>query len=770
MKKFLSKNKDTPVVKSNVPAGKKFDNYKEMAIICGIATIIILYASIALSIAFESKTYKIFHGDYSVGALIEVLNPINIVKSGKLSGTTLGKALYFTFLGDAVVALIYLDGKRINPEKKGIEQGSAGWLYDVEDPQREKKYKKNVQAYEKKMIDFEYPMQNLPYDNHFGLSFNARKTRMNLHTLIIGGSGAGKTRYVIKPEILQMNCSFIVTDPSGELYRDMGQMLKNNHYNVKVFNTFDPRFSMQYNPLQYIKTDSDVMKLVTTLIKNTGEATGDNKYFDDATKLLLNAIILYLKDWCEPEDRNFSKVMEMVVMADVPENAKNPKSDLDQLFDALEKEAPNALAVKMYKSFKSTSGKSLKSVLSSTATRLTVFNFPEIERLTCTDTIALDSLGDEKSALFIITPPSDNGFNFLVAMMYSQLFDSLYYHAQFECQWLLTDKKYIAKTFIQEDDARHVYDLILQQKQKPEKEIIRYEYDPLTETYAVVEISTEKTVLKNLREETKDRLTKTPEEFQIERNDPVDPKLPFHVRMLMDEFANINEIPDFVQVLSTIRKYNMSIAIVLQALSQLKKSYEKDFETIVGNCDTFIFLGANDQDTLEYVSKRLGDETITVEGQGESLGKSKGHNRNYSQQKRSLMTPDEIGRLSLDEQIVLLKNHRPFRLKKYDLNKHPNISQCADGGASQLILRNEVDLEKKMSDPALHFDNLDISQEEQKKHLRRSLEEWKKEAPQVETVPERSNRSSSYSNANHRKLKPTEKSNDPLDEIDSFLF
>ena len=230
-------------------------------------------------------------------------------------------------------------------------------------------------------------------------------------------------------------------------------MLKDNNYDIRVFNTFDTNLSMQYNPLSYVQSDPDVTDLVTTLIKNTGEASGDNKYFDDATKLLLSAIILFLINYCPKSEHDFAHVMQLVVAADVPEGQKVPQSDLDKIFEQVEVVDPHGLALKMYKSFKSTSGKSLKSVLSSTATRLTVFNYAQIERLTCADTISLMTLGDEKTALFIITPPTDNGFNFLVAMMYSQLFSKLYYHYQFECHYLLTDDDHIARPFVTKEEA-----------------------------------------------------------------------------------------------------------------------------------------------------------------------------------------------------------------------------------------------------------------------------------------------------------------------------
>lgn len=531
--------------------------------------------------------------------------------------------------------------------------------------------------------------------------------------LVIGGSGAGKTRFFVKPNILQMNSSYIITDPSGELFRDEGKMLRDNDYDVRVFNTFDPNMSMQYNPLSYIQKDADVTDLVTTLIKNTGEATGDNKYFDDATKLLLSAIILFLIHYCPKSEHDFAHVMQLVVAADVPEGARNPQSDLDKIFEQVEKVDPHGLALKMYKSFKSTSGKSLKSVLSSTATRLTVFNYAEIERLTCADTISLTTIGDEKTALFIITPPTDNGFNFLVAMMYSQLFSKLYYHDTFECRYLLTNNNYIARPFASKQEAEHVKELITQQKSAEPDSILRYEYDDMINKYSMIEVSTGKVLLRELREVTVKEFKEHPEHYEVKQNTKEEAGSPFHVRMLMDEFANINEIPGFSEVLATVRKYNMSVVIILQSLSQLKKRYEKDYESIIDNCDTFIFLGSKGQETTEYVSKMLGNMTITVRGAGESMGKSKSSSYNYSQQKRELMTPHELVMLPTDEQVVIVKSVYPFKIPKFKLEEHPNFKLSADGDGDRLIIQDWFNLEKKLEEYNRTHDKIEINTAQQ---------------------------------------------------------
>jgi type IV secretory pathway TraG/TraD family ATPase VirD4 len=674
---------------------------KDLLISSIVAGVLVFYVVLALNTAAEASprfdnAFDVLGAD--MADIIGFLNPIYILQH--FDGGAFLSSLWVSFIVALAIVAFYLDGRKRHHDMEGIEQGEAQWTINTAEEVKKqgKKFKepKLAAEYRKTMMDETYT-KNIMFDNTYGLSMDGRKTRKNLHMLVIGGSGAGKTRFFVKPNILQMNSSYIITDPSGELFRDMGQMLKNNNYDVRVFNTFDTNLSMQYNPLAYLETDPDVTDLVTTLIKNTGEASGDNKYFDDATKLLLSAIILFLIHYCPKSEHDFAHVMQLVVAADVPEGQKAPQSDLDKIFEQVEVVDPHGLALKMYKSFKSTSGKSLKSVLSSTATRLTVFNYAQIERLTCADTISLKTIGDEKCALFIITPPTDNGFNFLVAMMYSQLFSKLYYHYQFECRYLLTDNDYIARPFSSKEQAEHILSLLKAQAADQSKELVRYEYDDMIEKYTMFEVETDEVLLRELREETIIRFKEKPEQFTIKQNTKEEAGAPFHVRMLMDEFANINEIPGFSEVLATVRKYNMSVVIILQSLSQLKKRYEKDYESIIDNCDTFIFLGSKGQETTEYVSKMLGNMTITVRGAGESMGKSKSTSYNYSQTKRELMTPHELVMLPTDEQVVIVKSVYPFKIPKFKLEEHPNFKQCADGDGARLIIQDWFNLEEKIT-------------------------------------------------------------------------
>ena len=662
-----------------------------------VTCIVIFYLIIAVGSAAEMKNTDLFNvfvgSDFQT--IISWLNPGQVFQY--ITAESIGIAAFVTMIVGLLFVSSYFETKNRHHDMKGREQGSAEWLVDTNEHGDEPKLAKE---YRKDMMSEKYT-DNIMFDNTYGISMDTRKTLRNLHTLVIGGSGAGKTRFFVKPNILQMNASYIVTDPSGELFRDMGQMLKDNNYDVRVFNTFDTNYSMQYNPLAYINPQNagpDVTELVTALVKNTGEATGDNKYFDDATKLLLSAIILFLISYCPKSEHDFAHVMQLVVAADVQEGQKNPQSDLDKIFEQVAVIDPHGLALKTYKSFKSTSGKSLKSVLSSTATRLTVFNYPQVERLTCADTISLKTIGDEKTALFIITPPIDNGFNFLVAMMYTQLFSKLYHHTTFECRYLLTDNDYIARPFSSEEDAQHVKELLTKQFENKDQNLIEYVYDEMTEKYEMIDVEQQKVLLSELREETKTRFENSPEQFIVKQNTKEEAGSPFHVRMLMDEFANINEIPSFSEVLATIRKYNMSVAIILQSLTQLKKHYEKDYDPIIGNCDTFVFLGANSLETAKHVSEVLGNMTITTRGSNESLGKSRSHGYNFTQQKRELLNPEEIMHLPNDEQIVMVRAVHPMRIHKFKLENHPNFKKSADyDQTKRAAIQKWFNLEQKIA-------------------------------------------------------------------------
>jgi type IV secretory pathway TraG/TraD family ATPase VirD4 len=693
--KYIVQNQKTERRQKMSQNKKKKIADKPLVIFSVIVSLMTFYIALAcgaicnrLSVSFGEVL-----GDGSA-ILAMILNPMAVIKYA--NAESILAALWIAFIVAMLLVVFYLEGKRGLKEPSTIH-GSARWLHNVETDG--KKESEDAKEYRKDMMSEKYT-DNIMFDNTYGISMNTRQTLRNLHTLVIGGSGAGKTRFFVKPNILQMNSSYIITDPSGELFRDMGQMLKDNNYDVRVFNTFDTNASMQYNPLMYIdrKTaGTDVTDLVSTFIRNTGEATGDNKYFDDATKLLLTAIILFLIEYCPKSEHDFNHVIQLVVAADVPEGQKNAQSELDKIFEQVEIVDPNSLALKTYNSFKTTAGKTLKAVLSNTAVRLNVFNFPEIERLTCADTISLKTIGDEKTALFIITPPIDNGFNFLVAMMYSQLFSKLYYHSTFECRYLLTDNDYIARPFKSKEAAERVKALLTEQFKNKDAKILDYRYDMMIEKYEMVDVFTGEVLMRELRQETVDRFKNNPDQFIVKQNTDDEQGSPIHIRMIMDEFANINEIPGFQEVLATVRKYNMSVAIILQSLSQLKKRYEKDYDPIIGNCDTFIFLGANSLETAEHINKVLGTMTVFSHSENESYGKGKGYSIGKQEQKKEVMTVQEIQQLPNDQQIVMVRAICPMRLHKFKLEQHPNFKLSADYDKSKrLVLTQCYDLKKKI--------------------------------------------------------------------------
>lgn len=436
--------------------------------------------------------------------------------------------------------------------------------------------------------------ENMIMSNHFCRPINSRRLIGNNNILIVGGAGTGKSRFFIKPNVLQMNASYVITDPSGEMIFSLGKTLRDHGYKIKIFNISDMSHSNCYNPMEYIRDEAGVNMLIKCFITNTteGEAGGDNQFFVDAEKLLYSACIFYLRDYCQEEARkNFAGVLTLINSSSVNEQDPNAQSPLDALFAKL---PPSSLAWKYYKAFKQAAGKTLKSIIISCVTRMQPFMTPQVVNLTKRDDLELDKIGDEKTALFIITPQADRTYAFLASMLYSQLFETLYYKGE-------------------------------QQKARGESEQM---------------------------------------------------KIP--VRCMMDEFANIGNVPEFPSKLSTMRKYNISAAIVLQDISQIEAMYKDEWKTLTGNCSTMVFLGTQEQNTLEYFSKMLGNMTIKKKNTNISEGKQKSSTKGLQRDKREVMTPDELGRLSSDECIVFTQNRRPVKDKKYKYERHPYYSQTAD--------------------------------------------------------------------------------------------
>ena len=427
------------------------------------------------------------------------------------------------------------------------------------------------------------------------IGYNAKLHRRNFNTLVVGGSGAGKTRFYAKPNIMQANTSFVVLDPKGEILRDTGGLLKEKGYEVRVLDLINMERSDRYNPFKYIESDNDVQRLVTNLFKSTtpkGSQSND-PFWDTAASMLLLALIFYLRYEAPPEEQNFPMVMELLRAGDIDEENEAAGSALDDLFAMLETDNPAHIALKYYKAYRSGSAKTLKSIQITLAARLEKFNLESLATLTSTDELDLQSLGEKKVALFAIIPDNDTSFNFLVSILYTQLFQQLFFVA----------------------DHKH------------------------------------------------------------------GGALPVHVHFLMDEFANVSLPDDFDKILSVMRSRGVSVSIILQNLAQLKALFEKQWESIVGNCDEFVYLGGNEQSTHKYVSELLGKETIDTNSYGRSDGLRGNFSTNFQVAGRELLTADEVRMLDNQYAIVFIRGERPVLDYKYDLLTHPNISLGVDGGA-----------------------------------------------------------------------------------------
>ena len=420
-----------------------------------------------------------------------------------------------------------------------------------------------------------------------------------MNTLIIGGSGAGKTRFYAKPNVMQANTSLIILDPKGEIARDEGHLLEEKGYTVKVLDLINMERSHCYNPFVYLQTDNDVQRLVTNLFKATtpkGSQSND-PFWDTAASMLLLALVFYLWYEAPEEEQNFPMVMEMLRAGEVREDDDSYVSPLDLLFNQLEVEDKNHIAVKYYRDYRSGSAKTLKSIQVTLASRLEKFNLSSLSALTQTDELELETIGEKKTALFAIIPDNDTSFNFLVSMLYTQLFQQLFYCA----------------------DHKH------------------------------------------------------------------GGRLPVHVHFLMDEFANVSLPDDFDKILSVMRSREVSVSIILQNLAQLKALFEKQWESIVGNCDEFLYLGGNEQSTHKYVSELLGKETIDLNTYGKSTGHSGNYSTNYQLNGRELLTPDEVRLLDNKYAILFIRGERPVMDFKYDVLKHPNVELSGDGKAKPYI-------------------------------------------------------------------------------------
>lgn len=585
----------------------------------------------------------------------------------------------YSLAGGIVVLYLYVE----NEKNKRIDKEPGG----------KAKWYENLNHFKKLYTDTEDKFNNMILTQNVALNMDSFKTKRNNNILVVGGSGSGKTRYMIKPNLMQANCSYVITDPKGEILQAEGEMLKKHGYKIKVFNLTDMAHSNSYNPFEYIRDDLGVLMMINCLIKNTNNGQkGGDPFWEKSETALLQALVFYLKDNKDLDDKykNFTNVMKLLQAAEVNENDPNAQSPLDKLFAKVEAENPNSLAVKQYKIFKMGAGKTLKSILISCGVRLTVFNLHEIENLTMKDDLDLASVGDEKTALFVVIPAADDTYNFLVSMMYSQLFETLYYRAENECPY-----EYYIK------EGKDV--LAIQRKNENGDKYTKRDATRLLDSLKRASIKTvtesgkkKKYVIKarNFKKEfyTKEDAENYKARLQKAKIVKGAIRLPYQVRFLLDEFANIGQIPDFTKKLATMRQYGISCTIILQNLAQIKTMYKDDWESIVGNCDSFLFLGGQEYSTLEYISKLLGKKTIVNRGRGRSKSAKGGNSsQNDSQQGINLMDPSDIANMPKDECILVINGLNPFYDKKYDLTKHPNYKETGDSdGGNQYDYKKEV--------------------------------------------------------------------------------
>lgn len=503
------------------------------------------------------------------------------------------------------IALYYSGRENRRP---GEEYGSAKWG--------------SPRELNRKYMDHQHKTANIILTQRVRLGMDGYITQRNMNILVIGGSGSGKTRYFCKPGLYSANCSYLVTDPKGELLRAAGGLLLSLGYEVRVFNLIDPEQSDCYNPFVYVREEKDVLSLIDNLIKNTTprNATSNDPFWEKAEVALDSALMLYLIHEASPEEQNFETMLYMMNFADVREEDEQYRSPLDMLFRALEEEQPAHVAVKQYKVFKQAAGKTAKSILVTAAVRLAAFNIPQYAAMTSMDEMDFGSLGERKRAIFCVIPVNDSSMNYLVGMLYTQCFQELYRRA---------DLKYNGR-------------------------------------------------------------------------------LPVPVRVLQDEWANVAQPESYPKILATCRSYNIGLNIIVQNVQQIKALYEKEHESIIGNCDTLLFLGGgNEPASLEFIVKLLGRETLATRTRGLTKGRNGSSTTNYQQTGRDLMTVDEVRKLDTNNAILFIRGEDPVIDRKYNLKRHPNIKLTSDGKAKPYIHKPQGAPDYALPDLPYAFKSLD---------------------------------------------------------------
>ena len=537
------------------------------------------------------QAYRITNGADILEKIFKLSESINTVFKAPLPSFN-GIDLLSGIIGAVLVRFfVYQKSKNAKKYRKGIEYGSASWgtHKDIE-PFMNPVFQKNIPLTQTEWLTMESRV-------------SPPKNARNKNIIVVGGSGSGKTRFFVKPSLMQMHSSYVVTDPKGTILVECGKMLADNGYTIKVFNTINFKKSMRYNPFAYIRSEKDILKLVNTIIVNTkgeGEKSGED-FWVKAERLYYTALIGYIWYEAPPEEQNFSLLLEMINASEVREEDEDFKNAIDYAFEDLEREQPDHFAVRQYKKYKLAAGKTAKSILISCGARLASFDIKELRDMMEYDEMELDKLGERKTAMFIIISDTDDTFNFVVAMLYSQMFNLL-------CD--VADDKYNGR-------------------------------------------------------------------------------LPIHVRILADEFANIGQIPKFDKLIATIRSREISASIILQSQSQLKAIYKDSADVITGNCDTMLFLGGKEKSTLKELSDSLGKETIDTYNTSENRGREKTYGLNYQKLGKELMTQDELSRMDGGKCILQIRGVKPFFSDKYDITKHPNYKYLSDYDK-----KNEFDIEK----------------------------------------------------------------------------
>lgn len=548
---------------------------KTLIILFSVLSPVVIWFALMLASCYE-QGIKLFELLERLTVLFN--SPFNIsLNEHSLKTVLISLFLYLMCIG------VYFSSRE--NRRPGEEHGSAKWGI--------------VSQIAKRYADHKDKSKNLILSQIMRVGLDTKKHRRNLNVLVVGGSGAGKTRFYAKPNIMQCNTSFIIADPKGEMLRSVAPLLLENGYDVKVFNLITPQNSDGYNPFMYVRSDEDVIKLITNLIQNTTpkNATQNDPFWEKSEIALDTALMLYLLHEAPPEEQTFEMLMFLIENAATMEDDEEYQSPVDVLFEALEDENPNHIALKQYKVFKQASGKTAKSILISAAVRLTAFNLPEIAKMTSYDNLDLGQLGEKKKAIFCVIPDNDNSFNYLVGMLYTQAFQELYYKA----------------------DHEH------------------------------------------------------------------GGELPIPVHFVMDEFANVALPDNFERLLATMRSRRISVSIIIQNMAQLKALFKDSWESLVGNCDTMLYLGGNEQSTHEYISKMLGKETIDTRTRGITKGQHGSSNTNYQNTGRELLTLDEVRLLDNSNALIFIRGEKPIVDKKFDIMSHPNVNLTADGGAKPYV-------------------------------------------------------------------------------------